>query len=111
MTNRPMNAVEREHAIDAIARRKADFQLCFGSPAGTRVLKEMREFCYGDKSCMVVEPGTAQIDVHRTFALNGRREWFLRVNELMELPVEQLFERWYGFAYHRNVEEARKDDD
>lgn len=63
---------------------KRDFQLTFKTPAGERVLADLAWFCRANETCMVTG------DRDKTFALEGRREAYLRIMQYLDLPVEQL---------------------
>lgn len=63
---------------------KRDFQLCFKTPAGEKVLADLARFCRAKESCVV--PG----DRDKTFVLEGRREAYLRIEQYLDLAVEDL---------------------
>jgi hypothetical protein len=71
--------------------RQADHQLqqaykaIFAGNAAAReiVLQDLRNFCLGDRSCIV--RGPAGIDLHATIAASGRREVWLRLCKALEL--------------------------
>lgn len=69
-------------------QRKRAYQLAFGSPAGTTVLADFSRFCRARETCVV--PG----DRDQTFILEGRREVFLRVQDYLDLSIEQLIEKY-----------------
>lgn len=53
------------------------------------VLADLREFCYADRSCVVVGKD-GHIDTHATTLAEGRRETWLRIIQVLELTDEQL---------------------
>jgi hypothetical protein len=70
--------------------RRNNYRAAFRSPAGTRVLADLREFCRADASCVVVGKD-GKIDTHATVLAEGRREVWLRITETLDLTDEQLF--------------------
>ena len=53
------------------------------------ILDELREFCRADVSCVVVAKD-GRVDTHATAVAEGRREVFLKIQQLLNLTDEQL---------------------
>lgn len=53
------------------------------------VLAELRQFCRADVSCVYIGKD-GHVDTHMTTLLEGRREVFLRIVELLNLSDDQL---------------------
>lgn len=83
-----MTDEEKQRAF--LEQRKRNFQLCFGSPAGQEVLKDLVTFCRGAETFVV--PG----DRDRTYVLAGRLEVWLRIEQHMNLTPEELFKLYAG---------------
>ena len=80
-------------AVEFLEQRKRDYQLCFGSPAGQRVLMDLSTFCRAAETCVV--PG----DRDKTYVLEGRRETWLRIQQHINMTPEQLFHIFVGRPY------------
>jgi hypothetical protein len=63
--------------------RKRAYQLAFGSPAGEAVLLDLAKFCRAHETCFDPDPR-----IHAV--LEGRREVWLRIQQHMNLSVNQL---------------------
>lgn len=73
----------RESARALFERRDA-------TPAQARpILDELREFCRADVSCVVVAKD-GRIDTHATAVAEGRREVWLKINQILSLTDEQI---------------------
>jgi len=70
--------------LSQFRRRKNDYELAFGSPAGQQVLADLARFCRAHETCAV--PG----DRDRTLLLEGRREVFLYIQQNSKLSEQQL---------------------
>jgi len=70
--------------FDFLRRRKRDYQLTFGSPAGRNVLEDLAKFCRANETCFHEDP---RINA----ALEGRREVWLRITRHLNLSTEQLY--------------------
>lgn len=79
-----------EAAKHFIEERKRDYALCFGTPAGQRVLVDLTKFCRGAESFVV--PG----DRDRTYVLAGRLETWLRIEQHLNLTPDELFQLYAG---------------
>lgn len=75
-----------DEALKYWAEMKTAYQLAFGSPAGRTVLQDLKPFCRARETCVV--PG----DRDKTLVLEGRREVYLRVQDILDLTPEQLVE-------------------
>jgi len=71
--------------LDLIRTKRRDYQLCFGSPAGTQVLKDLARFCRATETCVV--PG----DRDRTLVLEGRREVWLKIEQYICMDAQTLY--------------------
>lgn len=60
------------------------YQLCFGSPAGQMVLKDLMPFCRAAESTFDPDPR-----IHAV--LEGRREVYLRIQDRMRLSTADLW--------------------
>ena len=96
-----MNAITPEYHRDLIgfaSSRKADYQLCFKSPAGQRVLGNLAPFCCASDPTLVTAPNHGPVDIHRTMILIGRRDVWLRIQNHLNLTPEQLYALYDGRA-------------
>lgn len=83
-----------DDAVHALTEeRKRDYQQCFSSPAGQRVLIDFANFMRGAETCGV--PG----DRDKTFTLIGRHECWLRIQNHMNLTPDLLFRLATGRPY------------
>lgn len=70
---------------ERLRKRKANYQLVFGSPAGQEVLKDMARFCRAAET--TIHP----MQNARTHAmLDGRRQVWLRIYEHLNFTPEEL---------------------
>lgn len=53
------------------------------------MLDDLREFCRADQSCVVVAKD-GRIDTHATLLAEGRREVFLRIEQILNLSDQAL---------------------
>jgi hypothetical protein len=53
------------------------------------IIKDLREFCRADQSCVVVAKD-GRIDTHATAVAEGRREVWLRITQTLNLSDETL---------------------
>ncbi len=75
--------------IDFLRRRKVNYQLTFGGPAGQEVLRDLMKFCRAQETTFDPDPR-----VHA--ALEGRREVYLRIVQHLGLTSDELFELYSG---------------
>lgn len=66
------------------------YQVLFGSPAGKAVLADLAPFCRANATCLARPSPGAPIDRERTFALEGRREVWLRIEKFMNLTPDEV---------------------
>lgn len=81
-----------ERTLDFLRRRKQGYQLAFSSPVGQEVLADLAKFCRANTTCFDPDPR-----IHA--ALEGRREVWLRIQQHLNLPSEQLYAIYNGVAY------------
>lgn len=98
----------RAQKLDEIVRQKADYQQTFGSPAGERVLDQLRNVCNGNRSCVAIR-SDGTVDQAMSFVLEGRREVLIKIEEILAIAPEELFERWYGMPYVSRIGDAFDD--
>jgi hypothetical protein len=84
-------AAHNERLLVAFVDCKRAYQLLFNTPAGEAVLADMEWFWRARESCVAIKDG--QIDVYRTFLLEGRHEVYLRIRDYLDLTPEQLLAR------------------
>jgi hypothetical protein len=53
------------------------------------ILDELREFCRADTSCVIVAKD-GHIDTHATAVAEGRREVWLKIQQILNLTDEQI---------------------
>lgn len=77
----------KEDLIQAIEDTQKAYLLTFQltQPANIHVLEDLCRFCRGAETCVV--PG----DRDKTLVLEGRREVWLRIQQLTNMTPEQLF--------------------
>lgn len=75
--------------FDRLREKKKAYQLTFGTPSGEIVLDDLVEFCRGTESCFDPDPR-----VHAAY--EGRREVLLRIQQMMNIPSQDLFATYYG---------------
>jgi hypothetical protein len=71
--------------VEFLRRRKVNFQLAFGSPAGRQVLADLREFCCASSTTAVTE------NPHDMAIREGRRQVWLRIERAINLTPEQMY--------------------
>lgn len=72
---------------------KTAYQIVFGDgPAGQTVLADLGRFCRADEPCW-------SEDQRHHARLEGRREVWLRIQNELKLPVEELLQRRVGDSY------------
>lgn len=77
-----------EDALDFLKDRAKAYSLTFeqNQPANVIVLRDLARFCRANESCVI--PG----DHDRTLILEGRREVWLRLMQMLKLTPEEQFE-------------------
>lgn len=70
---------------------RAAFRALVGgeAKAGRLALDDLAEFCRADRSCVVVGKD-GRVDTHATAVAEGRREVYLRIQQMLSLTDEQL---------------------
>jgi hypothetical protein len=53
------------------------------------ILDELREFCRADVSCVIIGRD-GRVDTHATAVAEGRREVFLKIQQILSLTDEQI---------------------
>lgn len=85
-----------KEALRTLDDRKTAYQIVFGggddAPAGRAVLTDLARFCRANESCWNPDPR-----IHA--ALEGRREVWLRIQEYLRLPVEELLQKQIGDSF------------
>ena len=71
--------------LEFLGRRQRAYQLCFGSPAGKAVLKDLAYYCRADRSAF-------HVNERAHAAIEGRREVWLRIAH----HLKQLYELYGG---------------
>jgi hypothetical protein len=69
-----------EDELNFLTDRKRGYQLAFSGPAGATVIKDLTRFC------------RAKMTTKGDQMLEGRRQVFLRIQQHLELDVNQLHE-------------------
>lgn len=73
----------------ALMGRRHQYQLTFRSPPGQAVLKDLARFCRANETTFHADP--------RAHALaEGRREVWLRIQQHLHLPPEELWALYSG---------------
>jgi len=93
---------QSQAAKNFVQNRKRAYQLCFSSPAGQEILIDLAKFCRAAESCY-------HDDARKHAVLEGRREVFLRIQENMQLTVDQLYSLYAG--NHFIVQQPESEDD
>ena len=78
-----------ERTFSYIRTRKVNYKLCFGSPAGQQVMRDLGPFCRAD----AVPWGS---DPYHTARLIGRQEVWLRIRQHLSLTDAQLLSIFGG---------------
>ena len=87
-------------AIDFMSLRRRAYQLTLGSPAGSRVLLDLAQFCRANETCVVPN------DRDKSLVLEGRREVWLRIQQHQHLSTEQLMSLYTGQAINQQQQET-----
>ncbi len=83
---------QAEGLLRDTAELQQAYQIAFSGPSGQLVLADMKRFCRAGSPCWDADPR-----IHAL--LEGRREVFLRVDDQINLPVEELLQRRVGDNY------------
>ena len=98
-----MNA--KEAAQQTFDQRRRAYEVVFASELGRTVLEDLASFCRANETCIV--PG----DRDAMFILEGRREVWLRIQQHINLSVEELWALYTGerrTPLMRRVDEVTK---
>jgi hypothetical protein len=95
---------EEEAAFVATQELQKAYRQAFGSPAGKLAMEDLAIFCRSDRTC-VVAPRGQPVDRERTLVLEGRREVWLRIQDFITMPTENLH------AFRGPQRRTREDDD
>lgn len=81
---------------DIIFRRRNSYRAVFrpGGEIGVAaniVLADLKKFCRGDRSTMIVSMVTQRVDTHASANLEGRREVWLRIMHHLNISDADLF--------------------
>ena len=71
---------------------KTAYQITFSGDGGAAVLSDLGRFCRADEPCW-------SEDQRHHARLEGRREVWLRIQNELNLPVEELLQRRVGDSY------------
>jgi hypothetical protein len=66
-----------------LQRRRTNFRLCYGSPAGRQALADLSDFCHATKTTM---RGNDPYELARN---EGRRQVFLRICRAIDLTADE----------------------
>ena len=80
-----------------VREKQTDYQLTFqtSQPSNVKVLEDLAEFCRANESCVV--PG----DRDKTLILEGRREVWLRISQMLGLAPDEAFAYFSGLLRRR----------
>lgn len=78
-----------QRTVEFVSRRKRAYQVTLGQPAGRPVLVDLAVFCRANDNTVALNPdGTVNTEL--TFTLIGRREVWLRIQQHLNIPAEEL---------------------
>lgn len=83
-----IEAISRQ--IERILKRRSHYRAVFNTPAGEKVLADLRRFCRAHASSVIVSPQSGVIDTHAMAVNEGRREVFLRIVSHLHLNDADL---------------------
>lgn len=84
-------------AVDVLRERKTAYGQTFDTEAAKAVIEDLKRFCRANES-------TFHVDARAHAVLEGRREVWLRIQDYMELSVEQLTEKYGKPPQRRNID-------
>jgi hypothetical protein len=87
-------------AQELLEQRTRAYKLCFGTPAGKEVLKDLMRFCRANESAF-------DMDVRVHALLEGRREVWLRITEHFALEIEALALRYRAVTIMQPAENEK----
>ena len=85
--------------FDFFKRRKINYQLAANQPAMQELLIDLAVFCRANETC-VVKDMHGKVDMDRTMMLEGRREVWLRIQEHLNLNIQQLYSLYTGRQFN-----------
>lgn len=90
----PKGLTEQQAAklYDGTAELQKAYQVAFSGPSGAAVLEDMARFCRANEPCFM------ENDRYHAL-LEGRREVWLRIQNELKLPIEELLQRRVGDSY------------
>ena len=100
-----MTAADDKRKRDAYEQECRDFRMCFGNPAGERVLFYLANFCSAGISSVHVTSENSPVDINRTLVNEGRRQAFLEIQKRLSLTPDQLFAIATGRTYRAEGEQ------
>lgn len=90
--------------LDFIRRRKQNYQMAFLSgSAGQEVLIDLARFCRANETCFHADPRMHAV-------AEGRREVWLRIQNHLNLPIEQLYILFGGNQIRTTNKDETNDD-
>jgi hypothetical protein len=99
-----MNYERFGRALDFLRRRKRNYQLAFGSPAGQQVLIDLARLCRANETCFHEDPRLHAV-------AEGRREVWLYIQKHLNLPSEQLLAIFGGHEFKPILAEQKEEED
>lgn len=76
-----------EQALVYFTDLKRSYQAAFSNQI---VRDDLERFCFAERSTIIVPGEGAPVDLNRTMAAQGRREYYLRVKAFLERSPEEL---------------------
>ncbi len=83
---------QAEELLHDTAELQKSYHITFSGAAGQMVVEDLRRFCRADEPCW-------SEDQRHHARLEGRREVWLRIQNELNLPVEDLLQRRVGDSY------------
>ncbi len=80
---------DAERLLHEVGQLKTAYQITFSGEGGTAVLGDLRRFCRADEPCW-------SEDQRHHARYEGRREVWLRIQNELNLPEEELLQRRLG---------------
>lgn len=89
---KPITEAQAEALLHDTDQLKTAYQMAFAGPPGQSVLADLGRFCRADEPCW-------SEDQRHHARLEGRREVWLRIQQQLKLPTEELMQRRVGNEY------------
>ena len=83
---------QAERLLHDTDQLKTAYQITYSGEGGQAVLMDLSRFCRADEPCW-------SEDARHHARLEGRREVWLRIQNQLKLPVEELMQRRVGNEY------------